>query len=107
RGILVVGDVIRIKMAIQVKRWKIGNNIQAPVVQQVRGSLGAHEHGLIITTSNFSEGAKMEATQPDKTAIALMDGEQLVKLLMEHGIGVHRSTPDLFEIDEEALASNK
>jgi restriction system protein len=22
-------------------------------------------------------------------------------LLMEHGIGVHRSTPDLFEIDEE------
>jgi restriction system protein len=22
-------------------------------------------------------------------------------LLMEHGIGVHRSTPDLFEIDED------
>jgi restriction system protein len=30
-----------------------------------------------------------------------MNGEQLVMLLMEHGIGVHRSTPDLFEIDEE------
>ena len=30
-----------------------------------------------------------------------MNGEQLVLLLMEHGIGVHRSTPDLFEIDEE------
>jgi restriction system protein len=25
-------------------------------------------------------------------------------LLMEHGIGVHRSTPDLFEIDEEFAA---
>ena len=25
-------------------------------------------------------------------------------LLMDHGIGVHRSTPDLFEIDEEFTA---
>ncbi len=101
RGTLVVGDVIRIKMAVQVKKWKQKNNIQAPVVQQVRGSLGAHEQGLIITTSDFSSGAVKEAAQADKTPIALMNGEQLVMLLMEHGIGVLRSTPDLFEIDEE------
>jgi len=101
RGTLVVGDVVRIKMALQVKKWKLKNNIQAPVMQQVRGSLGAHEQGLIITTSDFSPGAVKEATQADKTPIALMNGEQLVMLLMEHGIGVHRSTPDLFEIDEE------
>jgi restriction system protein len=101
RGTLVVGDVVRIKMAVQVKKWKLKNNILAPVVQQVRGSLGAHEQGLIITTSDFSAGAIKEAAQRDKTPIALMNGEQLVMLLMEHGIGVHRSTPDLFEIDEE------
>ena len=101
RGTLVVGDVVRIKMAVQVKKWKLKNNILAPVVQQVRGSLGAHEQGLIITTSDFSAGAIKEAAQPDKTPIALMNGEQLVMLLTEHGIGVHRSTPDLFEIDEE------
>ncbi|MBM9538844.1 HTH domain-containing protein [Desulfobulbus alkaliphilus] len=105
RGTLVVGDVIRIKMAVQVKKWKLKNNIQAPVVQQVRGSLGAHEQGLIITTSDFSPGAIKEAAQADKTPIALMNGEQLVMLLMEHGIGVHRSTPDLFEIDEEFVDS--
>lgn len=101
RGTLVVGDVVRMKMAVQVKKWRLRNNIQAPIVQQVRGSLGAHEQGLIITTSDFSSGAIKEATQPDKTPIALMNGDQLVMLLMEHGIGVHRSTPDLFEIDEE------
>jgi restriction system protein len=100
RGTLVVGDVVRIKMAVQVKKWKL-KDIQAPVVQQVGGSLGAHEQGLIITTSDFSPGAIKEAAQADKTPIALMNGEQLVMLLMEHGIGVHRSTPDLFEIDEE------
>ncbi|MCK9522856.1 MAG: HTH domain-containing protein [Proteobacteria bacterium] len=103
RGILVVGDEIRIKMAVQAKKWKIKNNVHAPVVQQVRGSLGVHEQGLIITTSDFSKGAIVEARQPDKTPIALINGEQLVTLLMEHGIGVHRSTPDLFEIDEDAL----
>ncbi len=107
RGTLVVGDVVRIKMAVQVKKWKLKNNIQAPVVQQVRGSLGAHEQGLIITTSDFSLGAIKEAAQTDKTPIALMNGEQLVMLLMEHGIGVHRSTPDLFEIDEEFVAGGE
>jgi len=107
RGTLVVGDVVRIKMAVQVKKWKLKNNIQAPVVQQVRGSLGAHEQGLIITTSDFSPGAVKEAAQSDKTPIALMNGEQLVMLLMEHGIGVHRSTPDLFEIDEEFVAGGE
>jgi restriction system protein len=30
-----------------------------------------------------------------------MNGEQRVMLPMEHGIGVHRSTPDLSEIDEK------
>ena len=45
RGTLVVGDAVRIRMAVQVKRWK--DNVQAPTVQQVRGSLGAHEQGLI------------------------------------------------------------
>jgi restriction system protein len=103
RGTLVISDVVRIKMAVQVKKWKLKNNIQAPVVQQVRGSLGVHEQGLIITTSNFSPGAVKEAAHADKTPIALMNGEQLVMLLMEHGIGVHRSMPDLFEIDEESL----
>ena len=107
RGTLVVGDVIQIKMAVQVKKWKPKNNIQAPWVQQVRGSLGAHEQGqgLIITTSDFSAGAFKEAAQPDRTPIALMNGEQLVLLLMEHDIGVHRSTPDLFEIDERGTVN--
>ena len=100
RGNLIVGGVICNKMAVQVKRWGIKNNVSSPVVQQVRGSLGIHEQGLIITTSDFSSGAIKEASQPNKTPIALMNGKQLVTLLMEHGIGVHRSTTDLFEIDQ-------
>lgn len=89
RGILVVAGSVRIRLAVQVKRWK--NNVQAPVVQKVRGSLGVHEQGLIITTSGFSPGAREEAASPDKIPVGLVDGEQLVGLLIEHGIGVMRS----------------
>lgn len=99
RGTLVVGDVIRTRMAVQVKRWK--RNVQAPVVQQVRGSLGAHEQGLIITTSDFSQGARDEAARVDATPVALMGGEQLVTLLIEHDIGVRRTSYDLIELGEE------
>jgi restriction system protein len=96
RGTMVTGDVIRTRMAVQVKRWK--NNIQAPTVQQVRGSLGTHEQGLVITTSSFSKGAREEAERPDATPVALMDGEQLVRLLVENDIGVRREDYALLEL---------
>jgi len=100
RGTLVVGDVIRTHMAVQVKRWK--GNVQAPTVQQVRGSLGTHDQGLIITTSDFSVGAREEAALPNKTPIGLMSGTQLVSLLVEHGIGVRRTPHELIDvIDQE------
>lgn len=101
RGTLVVGDVIRTRLAIQVKRWN--QNVQAPTVQQVRGSLGAHEQGLIITTSDFSKGAKEEAQRPDATPVALMNGEQLVALLVEKEIGVTRTPMEILQLAEEQV----
>lgn len=98
RGTLVVGDAVRIRMAVQAKRWE--NNVQKPVVQQVRGSLGAHEQALIITTSGFSDGATKEAQRADATPVALIGGEQLVALMAEYEIGVRRTSHDLLTLDE-------
>lgn len=97
RGVLVVGEVIRTKMAVQVKKWNKGN-VQAPHVQQVRGSLGAHEQGLIITTSDFSKGAREEATRPDAVPVALMNGEQLVALMVQHEVMVARRPHDILDL---------
>ncbi len=102
RGTLVVGDSIHTRMAVQVKKWK--NNIQAPIVQQVRGSLSTHEQGLIITTSDFSKGAVAEANQPDKIPVGLMNGERLVDLLIENDIGIIRTSYDLIEMGENGLS---
>jgi restriction system protein len=103
RGLLVVGEVIKIRMAVQAKRWKKGNNIQKPIVQQIRGSLGVHEQGLIITTSDFSPGARKEALRPDAVPVALMNGEELVALLVEHKIGITLQTHNLLELSETTL----
>ena len=88
RGTLVVGDVVGVRMAVQAKRWQ--GKVGAPIVQQVRGSLGAHEQGLIITTSDFSQEARREAARADAPPVALMNGEQLAALLAEKEIGVVR-----------------
>jgi restriction system protein len=96
RGTLVVGDVIRTRMAVQAKKWK--KNVQAPIVQQVRGSLGTHEQGLIITTSDFSAGAREEAERPNAVPVGLMNGEQLVALLVEYDIGIRRTSYDVIEL---------
>lgn len=102
RGTLVVGGVIRTHMAVQAKCWK--NNVQRPTIQQVRGSLGSHDKGLVITTSDFSSGAKEESERGNATPVALMNGEQLIALLVEHSIGLHRSAYELIELaDPEAL----
>jgi restriction system protein len=99
RGTLVVGDVIRTRLAVQVKRWK--QNVQTPVVREVRGSLGVHEQGLIITTSDFGKGAREEAQRPDATPVGLMNGEQLVALLVENEIGARRTPLQLIQVGEK------
>lgn len=101
RGTWRVADGIEIRMAIQAKRWK--SNVQAPVVQAVRGSLTGSERGMIITTSDFSKGAREEADDPRKAStISLVNGEQLVKLLVKNGVGVKSDAIEILELDPEA-----
>jgi restriction system protein len=99
-GTLVTAGVVRRRMAVQVKRW--AKNVQAPTVQQLRGALGAHEQGLIITTSDFSAGAREDALQPNRAPVALMNGEELIGLLVQHEIGVTRRPLDLLELPDAA-----
>jgi len=99
RGILNAGNITEVNAAVQVKRWK--GNIQAPIVQALRGSLVVHEQGIIITTSKFSKGAIQEAQAPGKARISLVDGEQLLELLMTHKIGVKSEAHTVYSLDED------
>lgn len=101
RGTLVVAGGIDIQMAVQVKKWK--RNVEAPEVQKVRGAASANERGLIVTTSRFSKGAIEEATRDGVTPVGLIDGDQLIGLMVEHEIGVSRQSQTVIHFDEDAL----
>jgi restriction system protein len=99
RGVLNAGGVTQVNAAVQAKRWK--RNVQARTVRELRGSLTAHEQGIIITTSDFSSGARKEAEEAGKTRISLVDSEGLLDLLIQHGIGVTQEQHTLLSLDEE------
>jgi hypothetical protein len=85
RAKLATAGLAEIRICIQAKRQQ---SVGSPAVQAIRGSLNAHEAGMLITSGQFTQGAITEANDPRKLPITLVNGGQLVKLLLERGIGV-------------------
>ena len=101
RGVMIVHDVIHIKLAVQIKRWKEGNNVQAPEIQKLRGALSQGERGVFITASCFTKGAKEEACRPSSHfPIDLIDGEQLISLLIQYNMGIRKNNYQLLELTD-------
>lgn len=98
RGVLAVGGVTDIRTAIQVKRWS--KNVSGRVVRELRGALGPHEQGLIITLSRFTPDARSEAAAANRAPIGLVNGDRLLDLLMENEIGVTHKRVTIYELDE-------
>lgn len=101
RGVLRSNPLSIVKVAIQAKRWT--NNVGAGVVRDLRGSLKVadSEQGLIITPSDFSSGAKEEAQSNGKTPIRLINGIQLVDLLIQYNVGIKKEEYVVPTIDSE------
>ena len=97
RGLFAIGEAIHIKFGIQAKKWQPQNHVGAPAIQSLRGSLAAHERGLCITTSGYSTGARTEAVRSDAYPISLIDGVELVNLLVEHRIGIDPHSFDVLD----------
>ena len=78
------------KVYIQAKRWS--NQVGEPEVRNFSGSLDAKgaAKGVFITNSTFSRAAKETARNisAGNKLIRLIDGQELVKLMIQHGVGV-------------------
>ena len=72
---------------IQAKRWS--NTVGRPEIQKFAGALQGQraKKGIFITTANFSKEARDYVSKID-SKIILIDGEQLTKLMIDHGLGV-------------------
>ncbi len=96
--------ITSVREVVQAKRHK--RTIQRTVLDALRGSLHRFDavRGTIITTSTFSKGTREAAFEPGAAPITLIDGNKLVDLLIEHGIGVRKKPVELLELDADAFA---
>ncbi len=89
-GIIIQDPLALDNIYIQAKRWE--NLIGSDIIDKFAGSCkraGAIK-GVILTTSYFTQPAKQAAEEQGKAGIkiALIDGDQLVQIMIDKDIGV-------------------
>ena len=83
-GELNVANLAKVKVFVQAKRYKLGSKVAANVVKQLRASIPSNGQGAFITTADFQGAAAAVALQQGFPRIGLVNGRQLVDLLVEH-----------------------
>lgn len=88
---IVMRDILGLeRVYVQAKRYAEGNMVSAEAVRAFIGSLGLHRAsiGVMITTSRFANTSHAEVERTHSTHIRLIDGRELARLMVKHGIGV-------------------
>jgi len=102
-AVLSLSGLTSVLTRVQAKRW--AHPVSSPTVRELRGALRVDERGLIVTTAEFTMDAKKETEAEGKARIGLIGGEELVRLCVEHGIGVVERKVSLIELDPATLVS--
>ena len=111
RGVDVVADiqlgVTSVREVVQAKRHK--GTIQRKDLDALRGSLYQFNaiRGTIVATSRFAKGAVNAAFALGQPPITLIDGDRLIDLLIEHGIGVRTRKIEVLAFDPEGLSAHE
>ena len=97
--------VTSVREVVQAKRHK--RTIQRKDLDALRGSLYRFNavRGTIVATSRFAKGAVEAAFAQGAAPITLIDGDRLIDLLIEHGIGVRTRAIEVLAFDPEGLSS--
>ena len=96
---LTIGGLTNVKTVVQVKRFK--NNVDSKIIRELRGSAEVDQRGLVITTSDFTKDAITEAQGTNKMPVSLVNGEKLIDLLIEYGIGVKKEEKPIYTLDKD------
>ena len=91
------------RIYVQAKRYAEERPIDRPRIHEFAGALLGKQgdRGVYITTSRFTEGARLEADRIN-ARIELIDGRRLAQLLVDHGVGVQpEQVVTLYRLDED------
>lgn len=83
-------------VAFQCKRWK--ENVGRREVDEFRGAIqGEYEQGVFFATSDFAPQAREASLKKGAVPIILLNGENIVNLMIEKGLGVSRTPLYIYE----------
>lgn len=97
------------KIYLQAKRYCDSNKVNEKEIRDFMGALSINgvTKGVFITTSRFSESVKRTVAINNNIKVILIDGCELVRLMIKHNIGVRTTnTYSLKEIDTGFLQSD-
>ena len=83
-GELNVANLAKVKVFVQAKRYKLGSKVSANTVRQLRQAIPFGGQGAFITTADYQAKAADVALEEGFPRIGLINGRQLVDLLIEH-----------------------
>ena len=83
-GELNVSNLAKVKIFVQAKRYQVGSKVEARVVRQLRQAIPSDGQGAFITTADYQAKAADVALETGFPRIGLINGHQLVDLLIEH-----------------------
>lgn len=93
------------RIYVQAKRYQAGNTVGSEEMRNFLGAMsGKVDRGVFLTTSTFTQAAEHEL-EGRGVRVVLIKGEELVDLMIEHGVGVepikvatiHRINEDFFD----------
>ena len=83
-GELNASNLAKVKIFVQAKRYQIGSRVSAQTVRQLRQAIPFGGQGAFITTADYQAKAADVATELGFPRIGLINGHQLVDLLVQH-----------------------
>ncbi len=97
-GTIRIAGLISFPALFQCKRYK--GAVSSGAVRDFRGAMvGRADKGLILTTGSFTAEAHKEATRDGAPPIDLIDGELLMDMLKDSGLGVRSKMVEVVEVD--------
>lgn len=83
-GELNVSNMAKVKVFVQAKRYKLESRISANTVKALRQNIPSGGQGAFITTCDYQAKAQEVAVESGFPRIGLINGKQLVDILVEH-----------------------
>jgi restriction system protein len=98
------------QILVQAKQYAVDRPINRQTIQAFIGSMTGHgvTKGVFITTSSFNDNAKEFVQRGSNIKVVLIDGDELLRLMLRHHIGVRvERQVEVLDLDQNYFSDDE